>query len=80
MADATPAHPTAETRPPLFLIKGDASPEEVAALTAVLQGLAAAGATPPPARPRSEWASPHRKVRTPLAPGPGGWRASAMPR
>jgi hypothetical protein len=69
----------AETRPPLFAVKGDATAEEVAALTAVLQALAAS-AGPAPKPPRSEWAAHHRKVRTPLSPGPGGWRSSSMPR
>ena len=74
---------TDDTRdqPPLLVVKGDASAEEVAALVAVLQGLAAAvsaGGDAP--RPHSEWSSHHRKVRTPLAPGRGGWRASALPR
>ncbi len=66
-------------RPPLFSVRGDATPEEVAALVAVLQGLAATGpgATRPP---RSEWASPHRAVRGSHSSGPGGWRSSSMPR
>ncbi len=71
---------TESLRPPLFVIKGDATPEEVAALTAVLQGLAATGTGEPPRRPRSEWAAPHRRLREPLHPGPGGWRTSALPR
>ncbi len=70
-----------ETRPPLFVVKGDASPAEVAALTVVLQGLAAAAAGAGGERkPRSEWSAHHRKHRTPLAAGPGGWRASGLPR
>ena len=78
MSDETDA--TTDARPPLFVIKGGASPEEVAALTAVLQGLAAAGAQAEPPRPRSEWAHPRRSMRTPLPTGQGGWRASALPR
>ena len=72
-----------DTQPPLVLIKGDATDEEVAALVAVIQGLAAASAattTGEPATPRSTWASPARQVRTPHHAGPGGWRASALPR
>ena len=65
-------------RPPLFAIKGDATPEEVAALVAVLSSLG--GGEAPPARRRPEWNAPHRLVRRPLAHGPGGWRASALPR
>ena len=71
--------PTPET-PPLFAIKGDATPEEVAALVAVLQGLATAGAETGDRPPRSEWSSHHRKVRSPHAPGRDGWRSSAQPR
>ena len=69
-----------ETPPPvLFSVEGDATPEEVAALVAVLQGMAAAAA-PPAKPPRSEWASPHRAVRAFHASGTGGWRSSSMPR
>ena len=71
--------PAAEARPVLFSVKGDASAEEVAALVAVLQGIAASSAPPAP-RPRSTWAAPQRRVRTPHAWGPGAWRASALPR
>ncbi len=73
--DASPR----QSGPPLFLVKGDATPEEVAALTAVLQGLAAASVAPPPERPRSEWAAPHRRLRRTFPSGPGAWRASALP-
>jgi Acyl-CoA carboxylase epsilon subunit len=66
-------------RPVLFTVKGDASPEEVAALVAVLQGLAAS-ATSPAKPPRSEWASPHRAVRASHASGSAGWRSSSLPR
>ena len=70
------------TQPPLVLVKGDATEEEVAALVAVVQGLAAASANaaPAPAAPRSTWASPARQVRTAHHAGPVGWRASALPR
>jgi hypothetical protein len=66
--------------PPLFLIKGAATPEEVAALTVVLQAVAAGGAPAPEPEVRSEWSAPHRKVRTWHPTGPGGWRSSALPR
>jgi hypothetical protein len=83
----TPEEPSVvepvETSAPLILIKGDATEEEVAALVAVLQGLAASAAvaatTDEPGRV-SQWASPHRKVRASYPHGPGGWRASALPR
>jgi hypothetical protein len=70
----------AAERPPLRLVRGDATPEEVAALLAVLS--AAAGGDDPAPAPRtvSRWASPERAVRRPLTPGPGAWRASGWPR
>ena len=68
--------------PPLFLIKGDATAEEVAALTAVLQAMAAAGAAAREGerKPKSEWSAHHRKTRRPLVTGPGAWHASGLPR
>ena len=74
--------PVETPRPPLFVIKGDASDEEVAALTAVLQAMAAAGAAARDRerRPRPEWSHPHRQVRGPHHAGPGGWRTSSLPR
>ena len=67
-----------EQQPLLRVVRGDATPEEVAALVAVVASL---GAPAAPARPRRpEWNAPHRLVRRPLHPGPGGWRASALPR
>ncbi|MGH3838697.1 MAG: acyl-CoA carboxylase subunit epsilon [Pseudonocardiaceae bacterium] len=52
--------------------------EEVAAVIAVLAGVASADAPEPPA-PRSAWADPSHRLRTPLHPGPGAWRSSALP-
>jgi acyl-CoA carboxylase epsilon subunit len=75
-----PVEPVSDARPPLFVVRGDATPEEVAALVAVLQGVAAAQVSPAPARPRPEWSAHHRKVRASYPSGPGGWRSSAMPR
>jgi hypothetical protein len=73
--------------PPLLLVKGDASAEEVAALVAVLQLVSAARAAEESdrlggRRAASEWAAPRRLVRGPRtapAAGPGGWRASGLP-
>ena len=65
-------------RPALEVVRGDASPEELAALVAVLT--AAAGAEePPPPRPPSRWVARPRAARGPLHPGPGAWRASGLP-
>ena len=73
---------TADTdRPPLLVIKGDATAEEVAALTAVLQAMAAAGAAPGEGqgKPLSEWSAHHRRMSRPLVAGPAAWRASGLP-
>lgn len=68
-----------EQRPLLRVVRGDATPEEVAALVAVVAALGSGGA-PAPRRPRPQWSAPHRLVRRTLPHGPGGWRASALPR
>jgi hypothetical protein len=67
-------------RPPLRLVRGDATPEEVAALLAVLSAASAGGDAKPAPRHTSQWASRERGVRRPPQPGPGAWRASAWPR
>jgi hypothetical protein len=79
--DSAPAGRADEERdrPPLRLVRGDASPEEVAALLAVLSA-ASAGEPEAPTRHTSQWSSPARAVRRPIAPGAGAWRASAWPR
>jgi hypothetical protein len=64
--------------PTLRVIRGDASPEEIAALVAVLLS-GAGGDEAPPAPARSAWADRSRQVRRPLRPGPGAWRRSALP-
>jgi hypothetical protein len=67
------------SHPPLRLVRGDATPEEVAALVAVLSAASAGDAAKPAPRHTSQWASRERGVRRPLQPGPGAWRASALP-
>jgi hypothetical protein len=70
------AEDKAPDRLPLRLVRGDATPEEVAALLAVLSA-ASGGESAPAPRHTSQWASRERLVRRPLAPGRGAWRASA---
>jgi hypothetical protein len=65
-------------RPLLRVVRGDATPEEVAALVAVVASMGAAEAPRPRRVP--EWSARHRRVRTTLPHGPGGWRSSALPR
>ena len=66
--------------PVLRVIRGDATPEEIAALVAVLMARAAAfSAREAPSPARSAWSDRSRLVRRPLFPGPGAWRRSALP-
>jgi hypothetical protein len=68
-----------QQRPILRVIKGDATPEEVAALVAVVAALGSGGGSPPRRR-TPEWSAHHRKTRVSLLHGPGGWRSSSLPR
>ncbi|MEV0617157.1 acyl-CoA carboxylase subunit epsilon [Nonomuraea sp. NPDC050404] len=65
----------------LRIVRGDATPEEIAALTTVLvarQNPPAVPETPP--APRSQtWRNPARGMRKPVAPGKSAWRMSALP-
>jgi hypothetical protein len=69
-------HP--EQRPLLRVVRGDATPEELAALVAVVAALGD-GAGEPARRRTPEWSAHHRKMRRSLPHGPGGWRSSALP-
>jgi hypothetical protein len=62
----------------LRIVRGEPSDDEVAALIAVFAEAVSAAAAEQPA-PRSAWADPARRLRTPLHPGPGAWRLSALP-
>ena len=67
-----------QQRPLLRIVKGDATPEEVAALVSVVAALGSS--TEPPRRRTPEWSAHHRKTRRTLPHGPGGWRSSGLPR
>ncbi len=79
MSCRPPVEPV-EAATPLFTTKGDATVEEVAALVLVLHAVSVAPVGEAARRPRSEWSAPHRTLRGPLVSGPGGWRASTLPR
>ncbi|MEV4319325.1 acyl-CoA carboxylase subunit epsilon [Actinocrispum sp. NPDC049592] len=66
-------------RPLLRIVRGTPDDVELAALTAVIAALPGEAGTPAE-KPKSAWADPSRRMRTPLAHGPGAWRASGMPR
>ena len=74
-----PVNATPPSREPaLRVVRGDASPEEIAALVAAL--LSRSGDPGVPSAPvRSAWADRSRQLRRPLRPGPGAWRRSALP-
>jgi hypothetical protein len=67
-----------DAAPFLRVVKGDPTPEELAALVAVLASLGGPAAAPPRRTP--EWNAPRRLHRLPQAHGPGAWRASGLPR
>ena len=72
------SEPVSHERPVLRVVKGDATPEEVAALVAVIAALGSGPAAEQP-KPRSTWADPIRRMRTRLPHGPGAWRSSGLP-
>jgi acyl-CoA carboxylase epsilon subunit len=70
-----------DAQPLVQVVNGDPTPEELAALTAVIASRLAARPSGEPEQERaSDWASYWRNVRRPLQHGPGRWRASAFPR
>lgn len=73
----------ADSAPYLSVVRGDASPEEIAALVATLTAVAAARSHARDAakeRPvPANWSSNARQLRTPVHPTAGGWRRSALP-
>jgi hypothetical protein len=63
--------------PRLRIVRGEPSPEQLAALVVVLA--ARGGAEPPPDRRSRRWADRARAIGAPLRPGRGAWSA-AVPR
>ena len=73
-ADEKPAAPA------LRVVRGEPTPEELAALVVVLSASGGAAEEPPPTHP-SQWSTPERLVRRPVIPGGvGNWWASGLPR
>ncbi|WP_030423440.1 acyl-CoA carboxylase subunit epsilon [Streptomyces sp. SCSIO 75703] len=60
------------------VVRGNPTPEELAAVVTLLSAATAPGHAPAP-RPATSWASPRRLLRTPHGHGPAGWLASALP-
>ncbi|TWD82061.1 acyl-CoA carboxylase epsilon subunit-like protein [Kribbella amoyensis] len=70
---------TPEPQPVLRVVKGDPTPEELAALVAVVTARATAVPAAPEPDRAGDWATYWRTAKRPLHPGPGRWRASAHP-
>ena len=77
VASVEPVGPV-DTRPFLRVVKGDPTPEELAALVGVLASLG--GPAPSPLRRTPDWNAPRRLHRVVHPHGAGGWRASGLPR
>lgn len=78
-ARPTPQEPAAEQAPLIKVVRGRPGPQEIAALTLVLAAAAGGGGEPAPSQ-RTLWTNRSRYARPRPAVGPGGWRASALPR
>jgi hypothetical protein len=69
-----------DSGPVLRVIRGDATPEEIAAVVAALLSRAASDADASPPRPApSAWSDRSRLLRRPVHLGPDAWRRSALP-
>ena len=77
MADETPAE--APARPLLTVVRGEPTPEQLAALIAVVGARASGGDGDGGDAPEEKalWSRP--QLRRPLHAGPGAWRASGLP-
>jgi hypothetical protein len=65
--------------PLLAVVRGMPTPDELAALMVVLASRATNPSSAGGAR-QSSWSAKSRRLRAPVRPGPGAWRASALPR
>ena len=69
--------------PFLRIVRGDATPEEIAAIVATLAAVAAARSRLADEAKhesvRTNWNDRARLLRAPVHPAPGAWRRSALP-
>lgn len=61
----------------LRILRGEPTPEELAALTAIVTAAGADTDAPPQPEQRGRWADPAHAHRQLWRAGPGGWRAGA---
>jgi hypothetical protein len=66
-----------QASPLLTVVRGEPTPEQLAAVIAVVGARASGGPEEEPVA-RSLWARP--QLRAPLAPAPGAWAATGLPR
>jgi hypothetical protein len=66
--------------PPIRVVRGTPTPEEVAALVGVLLTRATPAAADRPAPPSAWTRSARPGAMTATRPGPGAWRRSTLPR
>jgi hypothetical protein len=69
---------TTRAEAPAIVVRGEATPEELAALVAVLSA-ASGGEDPGSERSASSWATHSAAMRHPVNHGPGAWRTSLRP-
>jgi Acyl-CoA carboxylase epsilon subunit len=71
-------------QPFLRVVRGNPTPEELAAVTIVLaariRAVAAAAGQANDASGCSNWSARSRLMRASVSPSPGGWKRSALPR
>ncbi|MEV7803943.1 acyl-CoA carboxylase subunit epsilon [Microbispora sp. NPDC088329] len=67
--------------PYLSVVRGDATPEETAALVIALTARAATRGAPPaaPGTSTGNWRNPAHRLRLGLPHGPGAWRRAFFP-
>ena len=70
-----PTEPAAA--PLLRVVRGNPSPEQLAALLVVVAARSGGGAAAPEPLAGSGWNSPESRLRHPRHPGPGAWQAWA---
>jgi Acyl-CoA carboxylase epsilon subunit len=74
----TEAQASQQTVPQLSVLRGQPTPDELAALVVVLASRQRPGRAEPRQR-TSLWSSRGRAFGAPLFPGTGAWRASGLP-
>lgn len=74
-----PGPVTTDAGPPAVVVRGHATPEEVAALVAVLSAVSGGDDDAASDGTASTWAAHSAAMRRPVGHGPGAWRTSLRP-